>query len=108
MDFTVAAEDFMGAEGFTEAVVISAGVAAGMVMVTAGAAVVMGGMEVGIEVVGTGAAGTGMEVIRIGMVALPIGGGVTDTLMGITVGKSQSHKQRRTADEPAVARGYGG
>ena len=81
MDFMAAAEGFMGV------VAISAAVA------------VMGGMAVGIEMAGMGAAGT--EAVRIGMVVvLPIGGGIIHTLTGLTVGKSwfENRKSKRTGD----------
>jgi len=80
VDFMAAAEGFMGV------VAISAAVA------------VMGGMAVGIEVAGMGAAGT--EAVRIGMVVLPIGGGIIHTPTGLTVGKSwfENRKPKRTAD----------
>jgi len=102
----------MEAEVFTEVAVILAAavsvgvaVAAGMVAVTAGGAVVMDGREVGIEEAGMVAADTGTEVVRIGMVALPIGGGITHTVMGITVGKLETKTNCRWTQIGFRARG---
>jgi hypothetical protein len=63
-------------EGFMGVAAISAAVATGGdVAVGVGAAAVMGGE------------GVGTEVVRIGMVVLPIGGGITHTLMGVMAAK---------------------
>ena len=75
----------------------------GVVAISAAVAV-MGGMAVGIEVAGMGAAGT--EAIRIGMVVLPIGGGIIHTLTGLTVGKSW-FENRNEPQMDASAVGFG-
>jgi hypothetical protein len=83
VDFMAAAEGFMGVVAISAAVVLG-----GVVAVTAGVAVVMGGMALGIEVART-AAPMGMVAACTGTeVVLPIGGGITHTLIGVTVGKS--------------------
>jgi hypothetical protein len=76
-----AAEDFMGVVVTSQEVVLVA-VAMDGVVVTGEA-----GTVVGMAVVGTGA---------VGMVVVPIGGGVTHTRMdtGLMVGKSDKHQNQ--------------